>query len=166
MFSTLRLPAKSLRLTSFRSWPVTVKSCTVSPAFGKLPLTVMAIAAESYVRHCISPLFRPGQRACQCIGVALKIGWGLGFGRAHENSVAELGIVGCEIEAAQYALSLQRPQHAVGGLRERDDEFVKRGAVEDALHAVHRSETLAQRHRIRVTCARDVRESRGPTSAM
>src|SRR5688500_7694134 len=99
MFRTFRLPAKSFRPTSFRSCPVIVKSCTVSPGFGKLPLTVMGLPPR--VTFAISVLLcSTGQSARQLIGVALKIGWGLGFGRAHEDGVAELGIVGCQIEAA------------------------------------------------------------------
>src|SRR4051812_24425830 len=43
MLSTLRLPAKSLRVTSFRSLPVNVKSGALSPAFGKLPATLTGL---------------------------------------------------------------------------------------------------------------------------
>src|SRR3954466_4338749 len=43
MLSTFFLPAKSFRLTSFRSPPVRVNSGAVSPGLGKLPFTVTGL---------------------------------------------------------------------------------------------------------------------------
>ena len=51
MLSTLRLPAKSFRLTSFRSLLVSVKSGAVAPFCGSVPATVNGIAFERDGSH-------------------------------------------------------------------------------------------------------------------
>src|SRR5688572_8968087 len=59
MFSTLRLPAKSLSPTSWRSLAHKVKSGATSPFFGKLPLTVTGLPPSVTLAMRVLLLFKP-----------------------------------------------------------------------------------------------------------
>src|SRR5512134_2874416 len=67
MLRTLRLPAKSLRPTSFRSLVVRLKSGALSPLLGKFPATVMGLPpsvtwAMGFLRALRIGLNRAGRR--------------------------------------------------------------------------------------------------------
>src|SRR5690349_13281328 len=110
MFRIFFLPAKSASEMSFRSMFASLKSGALLPGFGSSPLVLTGLPLSVTVAMDLS-LCGLLERRRQRAGVVRQVGLGLGLGRAHQQRVAQLGIVLRQVIPAVDALPRELGQH-------------------------------------------------------
>src|SRR5215469_1900600 len=98
------------------------------------------------------------QRLVERAAIAIDVGTGLGFGGAHEQRVAELGVIGAEVEPAQDSTAGERLEDRRDRTVELQHRLVKMRTREGEAHGRHARERRGELARARVGGRRGAHE--------